>query len=52
MIRLTTGEAWYKLLQTRSAHEGQTPLHVSAENNKTQAIKAVADSVTTMCMVY
>ena len=39
-------------MQTRSAHEGQTPLHVSAENNKTQAIKAVADSLISERLVH
>ena len=52
MIRLTKEEAWYKLLQIPDVHLRQTPLHWSASNNQTQAIKTIADSVTTLRMVY
>ena len=54
MVRLTTEETWYKLLQIRSASEGKTPLHMSgsALSNQTQAIKAVADSLISLRLAH
>ena len=45
MMKLTTEDAWYKLLQIPDAHEGYTPLHMSAFSLQTQAIKPIADSL-------
>ena len=52
VMRLTTEDTWYKLLQIPDSHEGYTPLHMSAFSVQTQAIKPVADSLIPERLAY